>query len=110
VDKVKRLVTLIAFLTIGMMAFASVPTHHRVTVDHTYTLTNTVLAPGTYKVVIEGDRATISNKDQTELSDLQVETAPQKFRRNAFVSRTNGDKTELVAIEVGGTHYKVLVK
>lgn len=106
----KRLITLIAFLAIAAMAFASVPSHHKMNFDHAYAIQKTVLQPGTYKVVIDGAHATITQKHQTLVSDLTVETAPRKFRHNAFVSREGAKERELVAIEIGGTHYRVVVK
>ncbi len=99
---------LLALVAAAGLAFAGSVQQHKVRLNDTYVVQEKVLEPGQYKVVIEGEHATIKKGKDEILKDVKVVTVPAKFNYTAVGSRTENGKRELTEIQIGGTRQKLV--
>ena len=97
-----------AFAATLTMAVASASTHS-ITIYEKSNLNGAELAPGQYKMEINGDKLMIKNGKKTIEAAVTVDNEAQKFA-NTSVRFKNGDgKYTIQEIRVGGTNMKVKI-
>ena len=83
----------------------------------TYTLTisektvagNTELKPGEYRIRLEGAQAVVTDQNGKQLDITgTVETAEHKFDVTSAISTKAEGTNRLVAVQLGGTSYKIV--
>ena len=99
---------LMAFLTVAAMSVAAAAETYKVTLFQESIVNGTTLKPGDYKVMVDGEKATIgSGKSKVEVP-VKIETADSKFSSTS-VRYQNGDgKYRVKEIRVGGTSTKLV--
>src|SRR5262245_37916206 len=65
------------------------------------------LAPGEYKVKVDGTNAFTNSKYQSVSTGVKVETADKKFKETAVDTVKSGSGETVTAIQVGGTTTKL---
>ncbi len=70
---------------------------------------NVQLAPGAYKVKVEGAQARFMNEEtyKTYTAPVKVEQATQKFDQTAVDTNTQNGANRIQAIELGGSNNKL---
>ncbi len=101
---------LLTVLAAASLALAAGTQQYRVNFGQPYVLKDTVLQPGHYKVIVTEDQAIFKKGQQEVTAPTKVETTSMKFHQTAVVSRIEGDRQHLVAIELGGTNKKLLIE
>ena len=94
-------------LVFAAVAFAA--TAHRITLDKPAVVNGTQLKAGEYKLEINGDRVTISNKKTTVDASARIDSAAEKFRSTTVCCLGDNGKYNLEEIRVGGTNQKLIL-
>ena len=97
---------------ITALVFAAVAigeTAHRITLEKPAVVNGTELKPGEYKVEINGDKVTISNKKTSVDTTARIESAAEKFRSTTVCCLGDNGKYNLQEIRLGGTNQKLIV-
>jgi hypothetical protein len=94
---------LVCFGTFAM-AVASAASSYSVTLFHPSIIGGTELKAGDYKIMVDGEKATIRAGKQIVEAAVKVETGNDRFPKTA-VKYTNGDgKYHILEIRIGGTN------
>jgi hypothetical protein len=101
----KKLLVVSMFAAVSVFAAQS----YRVTLFQPSIVANQELKAGDYKVVVDGDKMTISQGKTSVTADVKTETAESKFDKTS-VRYQNGDgKYRLREIRIGGTNTKLVL-
>ncbi len=100
----KLAVTALVFV----VAAAFGATAHRITLDKPAVVNGTELKAGEYKLELDGEKMTISNKKTTVDATVKVETAGDKFRSTTVCCLGESGKYNLQEIRLGGTNQKLV--
>jgi len=101
-------VALFACLAAGM-AFASTKSF-TVSFSEPTTIGGTQLKAGNYRCELQNNKVVLRHGHETAEATVKVETATRKFSATAVsLDRVNG-ANKLEAIEVGGTHTKIVLE
>ena len=84
-------------------------TAHRITLDKPAVVNGTELKAGEYKVEINGEKVTISNKKTSVDTSARIETAAEKYRSTTVCCLGDNGKYNLQEIRLGGTNQKLIV-
>lgn len=68
------------------------------------------LAPGGYKVTINGDKAVIKSGKYVLEVPAKIETSPQKYVESTIATKTEGKKVMLQEIHIGGTTTRIVLQ
>jgi hypothetical protein len=101
----------IVFLVAAALVFAATTEHHSFTLGQTYSASGAILTPGSYKVVIDGNHATLMRGSEEVLTSIKVETSASEYRLTAMKSsegKTPSTQSILTEIDLGGTHKKLV--
>jgi hypothetical protein len=102
----------ILLLLAASLTFAAAAEHYRFTLDQSYSAHGQTLKPGNYKLVIEGDHATLMQGSEDVLTDIKVETNSSKYKNTTMRSSQAGGMASsqpiLKEIDLGGTHKKLI--
>jgi hypothetical protein len=80
---------------------------YSVTLSEPYTVGTTQLAPGDYRVVVNGSSAVLEDsRGQTEAGGA-IENEARKFHDTALLSHSENGTARLEGIELGGTQIQV---
>ena len=103
-----RAVLLVGVLTLSSLAVARTKSY-AVSLSEPVKVHNTQLAPGDYKVTIEGSNAVFNDtqKGTSYTLPVRVENAPRKFDVTAMDTVRQGDSTNLTSISLGGSKTKL---
>jgi hypothetical protein len=101
----KLAVTALVFV----VAAAFGATAHRITLDKPAVVNGRELKAGDYKLELDGEKVTISNKKTTVDATVRVETAGDKFRSTTVCCLSDGGKYNLQEIRLGGTNQKLVL-
>jgi hypothetical protein len=82
---------------------------YRINLDKPAMVSGAELKPGEYRLEVNGDRVTISNKKTTVDASAQVENAGDKFRATTMCCIGDDGKYNLQEIRIGGTNQKILL-
>ena len=101
----------LTLLVAATLAFAAGTEHHKITLDQPYSASGTVLQPGHYKVVIDGNHATLMQGSKDILNNIKVENNSTKYKVNevrSTDSKMASNQRVLEEIDFGGTHTKLI--
>ena len=94
---------------IFVVAAAFGATAHRITLDKPAVVNGTELKAGDYRLELDGDKVTISNKKTTVGASVRVETAGDKVHSTTMCCLGDGCKYNLQEIRLGGTNQKLVI-
>lgn len=97
-----------AFAATLTMAVASASTHS-ITIYEKSNLNGAVLAPGQYKMEINGDKLMIKNGKKTIEAAVTVDNNAEKFANTSVRFKSGDGKYTIQEIRVGGTNMKVKI-
>ena len=101
----KKLFVVSLFAAVSAFATQS----YRVTLFQPSIVAGQELRAGDYKVIVEGDKVTLSQGKTSVTTNVKTETAESKFDRTS-VRYQNGDgKYRLQEIRIGGTNTKLVL-
>jgi hypothetical protein len=83
---------------------------YRVTFTEPTIVAGSLVKPGDYKIVVNGDKATLSMGKTAVEAPVKVETGTQKFHYTSIDCRTEAGKNIIDDIQVGGTTTKLVFK
>jgi len=89
---------------------ASAAPVYKVTLTEPAVIAGSVVKAGDYRIVVNGDKATLTSGKTTVEVPVKVETGTQKFQYTSVESRTEAGKTMLDDIHVGGTTTTLVFK
>jgi hypothetical protein len=92
--------------TIAMVASAAPA--YKVTLTESAIVAGSVVKPGDYKIVVNGDKATLTSGIIRLEVPVKVETGSEKFQYTQVECRTESGKNLLDDIRVGGTTTKLV--
>ena len=103
-----RSALVIGVLTLSSVAMARTKSYS-VNLSEPVTVHNTQLAPGDYKVTIEGSNAVFDDtqKGTSYTLPVKVESAPKKFDVTSMDTVREGDSNNLTSISLGGSNTKL---
>jgi hypothetical protein len=97
-------------LTFAVAAALGASSAHSIKLDKPAVISGAELKPGEYKLEVNGDRVTISNKKASVDATAQVETTTgEKFRATTMCCVGDDGKYNLQEIRVGGTNQKLVL-
>jgi hypothetical protein len=103
----KKAVFLIGVLSLASLAVAGAKKYD-VSLDASTQAGAVKLAPGLYKLQLQGDKAIFTDsKNKSITVPVKVTTSPTKFEYTAVEASTKGGSDEIDAISLGGTTTKV---
>jgi len=104
----KKSLVLGAMLFVSTLAFAG-PKAFTVSFDQPVTVGSVTLAPGEYKVKVDGANAVFTNNSnfKSVSTAVKVETGEKKFKDTAVDSIKNAAGQTVNAISIGGTTTKL---
>ncbi len=73
-------------------------------------IAGSVLKPGDYKIVVNGDKATLTMGKTSVEAPVKVETGTQKFQYTSVECRSEAGKNVLDDVRVGGTMTTLVFK
>jgi hypothetical protein len=98
------------FCFASLALLASAAPIYKVTLTESAVIAGSVVKPGDYKIVINGDKATLTSGKTSLEVPVKVETGTQKYQYTTVESRTEAGKTVLDDIHVGGTSTTLVFK
>ena len=102
----RKLLLVIACAALSL-ATASAASKYNVTFDRPAVIGGVELAPGQYRLTIEGDKAMIESGKQTTEVNVTIHTESSKFSSTAVRYDIEGAKSNVVQIRLGGTNQVV---
>jgi hypothetical protein len=91
------------FCFASLALLASAAPVYRVTLTESAVIAGSVIKPGDYRIVVNGDKATLTMGKTSLEVPVKVETGDKKFQFTAVECRTEAGKNMLDDIRVGGT-------
>jgi parvulin-like peptidyl-prolyl isomerase len=98
----------ICFASLALIASAA-PVY-KVTLTESAVLAGSVMKAGDCRIVVNGDKATLTSGKTTLEVPVKVETGSQNFRYTAVECSTEAGKNMLDDIQVGGTATTLVFK
>jgi hypothetical protein len=98
------------FCFASLALLASAAPVYKVTLTAPAVIAGSVVKPGDYRIVVNGDKATLTTGKTSLEVPVQVESGTQKFQYTSVESRTEGGKTVLSDIQIGGTSTTLVFK
>jgi len=100
----KKLVVSFALAGAAIVSAAT----HRVTLFEESVVNGTALKPGDYKLVVEGDKATLSRGKQSVQAPVSIQKGDAKFASTSVRYNVGDGKQRVQEIRLGGTDTKVV--
>jgi hypothetical protein len=97
-----------SFASLALLASAAPA--YKVTLTEPAVIAGSVIKPGDYRIVVNGDKATLTTGKISLEVPVKVETGDQKFQYTSVDSRREGGKNMLDDIHIGGTHTILVFK
>jgi hypothetical protein len=98
---------LVVSFALAGLAIASAATH-RITLFEESVVNGTILKPGDYKLVVDGDKATLSRGKQTVEAPVSVQKSEAKYGTTSVRYAAGEGKQRVQEIRVGGTDTKIV--
>ena len=98
------------FCFASLALLASAAPVYKVTLTEPAVIAGSVVKPGDYRIVVNGDKATLTTGKTSLEVPVKVETGNQKFQYTSVESRTEAGKNLLDDIHVGGTTTTLVFK
>jgi len=103
----KKSLFLAAVLSLSTLAFAG-PKKYEISLSKPTKAGAVELAPGSYKVQVEGDKAVFTDqKNKSVTVPVKLQTGAAKYQSTAVESSTKGGVDQIDAIDLGGTNSKI---
>jgi hypothetical protein len=83
---------------------------YKVTLTAPEVISGSVVKAGDYRIVVNGDKATLTSGKTSLEVPVKVETGTQKFQYTTVESRTEAGRNVLDDIHVGGTTTTLVFK
>jgi hypothetical protein len=99
-----------AFSFASLALLASAAPVYRITITEPAVIGGSALKPGDYKIVVNGDKATLTSGKTSIEVPVKVENGTEKFSYTSVESSTESGKTFLDDIRVGGTSTTLVFK
>jgi hypothetical protein len=96
-----------AFMTAALMV-ASASEKHNITLFQPSFVNGTELAPGDYRMELDGDKVVISKGKNKVEANVKVDTADSKFSSTSVRYANADGKYKVQEIRLGGTNRKVV--
>lgn len=93
----------LTFSFASLALLASAAPAYKVTLSEPAVIAGSVVKPGDYRIVVNGDKATLTSGKTSLEVPVKVESGSQKFRHTSVESRDEGGKNMLDEIQIGGT-------
>jgi hypothetical protein len=105
----KKSLLLIAILSFGFVGLANASTKKfEISLTARSKAGTAELAPGVYKVLVDGDKATFTDaKNKSVTVTVKLTTGKSKFAATAVEASQKSGEDEIDAIDLGGTNTKV---
>lgn len=100
----------LTFSFASLAILASAAPAYKVTLTEPAVIAGSVVKAGEYRIVVNGDKATLTSGKMTLEVPVKVETGTQKFQFTSVESRNEAGKTMLDDIHVGGTSTTLVFK
>ncbi len=97
-----------SFASLALLASAA-PVY-KITLTAPAMIAGSVAKAGDYRIVVNGDKATLTSGKTSLEVPVTVETGSQKFRYTSVETRTEAGKSVLDDIHVGGTSTTLVFK
>jgi hypothetical protein len=98
----------LSFASLALLASAAPA--YKVTLTEPAVISGSVVKAGDYRIVINGDKATLTSGKISLEVPVKVETGAQKFQYTSIESRTQGGQNVLDDIHLGGTSTTLVFK
>jgi hypothetical protein len=98
------------FCFASLALLASAAPAYKFTLTESAVIAGSVVKPGDYRIVVNGDKATLTSGKTSLEVPVKVETGSQKFQYTSVESRTEAGKNILNDIQVGGTSTTLVFK
>jgi hypothetical protein len=92
---------ILSFASLAVLASAAPA--YKITLAEPAVIAGSAVQAGDYRIVVNGDKATLTSGKTTLEVPVKVETAKQKFQFTSVESRTEAGKKIVDDIQVGGT-------
>lgn len=100
----------ITFSFAALAVLASAAPVYKVTLAEPAVIAGSVVKAGDYRIVVNGDKATLTTGKTSLEVPVQVQTGTEKFRYTSVESRSQAGKNILDDIHVGGTSTTLVFK
>jgi hypothetical protein len=87
----------------ALALLASAASSFKFTVSQPSIIAGSVIRPGDYRVVVNGDKATLTTGSISLEVPVKVETGTQKFSHTSVETRSEAGKNILNEVQIGGT-------
>ncbi len=104
------MLTRIALLSVFALSFCLGASDTQINLDKSAVVAGTSLKAGTYKVHVEGGKATLKSSKASVEAPVTVETGNTKFAKTTACCLTPDGVYDLKEVRVGGTNQKLLFK
>jgi hypothetical protein len=94
----------------ALAVLASAASGYKVTLTESAVIAGSVVKAGDYKIVVNGDKATLTSGKTTVEVPVKVETGTQKFQYTTVESRNEAGKSVVNDIQFGGTTTTLVFK
>ena len=91
------------FCFASLALLASAAPVYKVTLTESAVIAGSVVKPGDYRIVVNGDKATLTMGKTSVEVPVKVETGDKKFQFTSVECRTEAGQNVLDDIRVGGT-------
>jgi hypothetical protein len=98
------------FCFASLALLASAAPVYKVTLTESAVIAGSVVKAGDYRIVVNGDKATLTSGKISLEVPVKVETGTQKYQYTSVESRTEAGKNVLDDIHVGGTSTTLVFK
>jgi hypothetical protein len=98
------------FCFASLALLASAAPAYKVTLTEPEVIAGSVVNPGDYRIVVNGDKATLTSGKTSLEVPVKVETGTQKFHYTSVDTRSEAGKSILDDIRVGGTSTTLVFK
>ncbi|GAB4362093.1 MAG: hypothetical protein OHK0021_06170 [Bryobacter sp.] len=94
----------------GAFMLASAAEKHNITLFQPSFVNGTELAPGDYRLVLDGDKVTITKGKQKVEANVKVDAGDAKFSSTSVRYANADGKYQVQEIRLGGTNRKLVLK
>lgn len=100
----------LTFSFASLALLASAAPAYKVTLSEPSVIAGSVVKPGDYRIVVNGNKATLTSGKTSIEVPVTVESGTQKFQHTAVDRRSEGGKDMVDDIQIGGTHTILVFK
>jgi hypothetical protein len=100
----------LTFSFASLALLASAAPAYKFTLTEPATIAGSAVKPGDYRVVVNGDKATLTSGKISLEVPVKVETGTQKFQHTSVESRSEAGKQMVDDIQFGGTSTTLVFK